>query len=244
MKLDTKKKILFLILFAVLVFIGNSINFSSLVGAEKQYFTLFQFFGPIAGAFLGPVVGVISVFIAEGADFIIAGKAFTLINLIRLLPMLFAVYYFGNYARKEKLSKIIMVLVPLVAIFLFIIHPIAGEAWYYSLYWLIPVLAVILPKWMPGKLLFKSLGATFTAHAVGSIAWLYAVPMTAEQWMGLIPVVAYERILFAVGIAGSFIVMNVVLDVVIEKFKLNIPLGALHIDKTYTLWLKTRVLKQ
>ena len=44
------------------------------------------------------------------------------------------------------------------------------------------------------------LGSTFTAHAVGSVIWLYAglVP-NPETWLALIPVVVLERILFASG---------------------------------------------
>jgi hypothetical protein len=56
-KLITTKGLLFLFIFSILVFVGDRINFSKLIGAENQFFTLFQFFGPVAGAFLGPVVG-------------------------------------------------------------------------------------------------------------------------------------------------------------------------------------------
>ena len=80
-KLMTKKGLLFLIIFSVLVFVGDRINFSKLVGAENQFFTLFQFFGPIAGSFLGPIVGVFSVLIAEASSYLLLGKAFTLINV-------------------------------------------------------------------------------------------------------------------------------------------------------------------
>src|SRR3989339_398122 len=82
----TKKHILFILIFAALVFIGNRINFSAIVGSTNQSFTFFQFFGPIAGAFLGPIFGAISVLFAELADFLLTGKAFTPINIIRLTP--------------------------------------------------------------------------------------------------------------------------------------------------------------
>src|SRR3989344_36007 len=95
-KLFSKKRIIFLLLFVIMVFIGNRINFSALIGAENQFFTLFQFFGPIAGSFLGPFFGIISVLGAELVDFLLAGKIFTLVNVIRLTPMLFAAYYFGT----------------------------------------------------------------------------------------------------------------------------------------------------
>lgn len=224
-----KKRIIFLILFAMMVLIGKRINFSSLVGAENQFFTLFQFFGPIAGSFLGPLFGVVAVLGAELADFFLVSKTWSLINTIRLTPMLFAAYYFG----KKKLN--ISVIVPLIAMTLFIVHPIGRYAWFYSLYWTIPVIVKILPKKYSNTLLLKSIGATFTAHSVGSVAWLYTVSMTAAQWIALIPIVAYERLLFAVGIAGSYIVLNTVLDKLSEKLKWKIPSDILHIDKHYIL---------
>ena len=73
-KLITRKGILFLLMFSILVFVGDKVNFSKLVGAENQFFTLFQFFGPVAGSFLGPVVGVLSVLIAEVASKIVQGN--------------------------------------------------------------------------------------------------------------------------------------------------------------------------
>lgn len=229
----SKKRLIFLAVFLVAAFFAMKINFSAVVGADNQHFTLFQFFGPIAGAFLGSVFGIIAVAGAELFNYIVVGKEFTFINILRLLPMLFAVYYFAKHNRKDKISKVFMVVIPLAAMVLFIAHPIGGKAWYYSLYWLIPVLAVVLPKKLPGKLFFRSLGATFTAHAIGSIAWLYSVPMTAEQWIGLIPVVAYERLLFAAGVAVSYVAVNTLLYKVAEKAK--VPSIVLNIDKRYLL---------
>ncbi len=228
-KIFTKKRIIFLLLFFVLVLIGKKVNFSPLVGAENQFFTLFQFFGPIAGGFLGPVFGIIAVALSQLADFLIVGKEWSLINLIRFLPMLFAVYYFSS--RK----KVVSVIIPVLCIFLFIIHPVGREAWLYTLYWLIPVLARILPEKVPGKIFFRSYGATFTAHAVGSAIWIYTVPMSAGQWMTLIPIVAYERFLFGLGIAGSYVIFNTVLDYVVEKWNLKIPQKILFLDKRYAL---------
>jgi len=78
--LFTKKRLVFIAIFTVLVLVGKQINFSPLVGAENQFFTLFQFFGPIAGGFLGAVVGGIAVLFAELIDFFIVGKEASLVN--------------------------------------------------------------------------------------------------------------------------------------------------------------------
>ncbi|MDO8480762.1 MAG: hypothetical protein Q7S65_02990 [Nanoarchaeota archaeon] len=224
------KKIVFLAIFLVAAFAAMNVNFSPIVGQENQFFTVFQFFGPMAGAFLGSPLGIIAVFGAQLLNLVVFGKSFDLLSMLRLLPMLFAVFYFANY-KKTRYSNIAMIVVPLLAMLLFITHPVAGKAWYYSLYWLIPPLGVLLPDKMKGKLAFRSLGATFTAHAVGGVIWLYTVPMTALQWTALVPVVAVERLLFASGIAVSYVVMNTLLDKLPEKTKAD----ALQIEKAYVL---------
>lgn len=230
----TPKRLLFIALFAVFAFITQRINFSALVGAENQFFTVFQFFGPIAGAFLGPVVGVIAVFLAEAADFLVAGKELTLINIARLLPMLFATYFFATI-NKEDRSKIFKISVPLAAIFLFVLHPVGSQVWFFALYWTIPIIAVLLPKKYSNSVVARSLGATFTAHAVGGALWVWTVPMTAAQWIGLIPVVAYERALFASGIVISYIAVNALLAFVVDKLKLEVPSDVLRLNRKYAI---------
>jgi hypothetical protein len=234
MKKTVTKKIIFLLIFSILALVTMNINFSSIVGAKNQYFTLFQFLGPIAGSFLGSILGILAVFCAQVVDILVTGKAFSLINMIRLAPMLFAVFYFSSFRKQKNSSKLFLILIPATAMMLFILHPVGRHAWFYSLYWLIPILSVILPKKVPGKLFFRSLGATFTAHAIGSIAFLYTVPMTSDQWISLIPIVAYERLLFTAGIMISFVAMNTLLNKVLDK--LNVPSSAVFIEKEYVLF--------
>lgn len=216
----SRKRMLFILLFGVIALISYQINFSSVLGVENQFFTLFQFFGPIAGAFLGPVAGAISVLLAEIGNFVLVGKSIELMNLLRLSPMLFAAYYFGKKARFPAI-------VSLICMVAFMLHPIGGQAWVYCLYWLIPAIM----KFLPDRLFLKSLGTTFTAHAVGSTLFLYAVPMSVEFWLGLIPVVAFERIMFALGITFSFIAMTTVLN----KVSAMLPEKVVFLDKKYIL---------
>ena len=212
-KLITKKGIVFLMIFSILVFVGDKINFSRLIGAENQFFTLFQFFGPVAGAFLGPVVGVLSVLIAEVGSKISTGASFNFLTILRLLPMLFAAWYFGT--KKDKLSF----LVPVAAIILFVMHPVGRQVWYFSLFWTIPMIVKLLPKKYGEITFLKSLGATFTAHAVGGAMWNYIVPMTPAAWILLIPVVIFERLVFASGITLSYLGLNTLLDKLDAKTK-------------------------
>ena len=225
-KLITKKGILFLFVFSVLVFVSDKVNFSKLVGAQNQFFTLFQFFGPVAGAFLGPVVGVLSVLIAEITSKIVNHATFDLITILRLTPMLFAAWYFGT--KKDKISF----LIPVAAIILFVAHPVGRQAWFFSLFWTIPIIIKLLPKKYSEKVFLKSMGATFTAHAVGGAMWNYIVPMTKAAWIALIPVVIYERLLFSIGIAVSFVLLNTLLDKLDSKTKAEY----VNVDKRYVLF--------
>jgi len=225
-KLITAKGVIFLLIFSILVFIGDKVNFSRLVGANNQFFTLFQFFGPVAGAFLGPVVGVLAVLIAEVASKIVNHAAFDLVTILRLTPMLFAAWYFGT--KKDKLSF----LVPIAAIILFVAHPVGRQVWFFALFWAIPIIIKLLPKKYGEKAFLRSLGATFTAHAVGGAMWNYIVPMTPEAWVALIPIVIFERLLFAGGIAISYIGFNTLLDKLDAKTKAEY----VNVDKKYILF--------
>jgi len=220
------KKICFLVIFTLLALGASRVNFSQLVGSNAQYFTFFQFFGPIAGAFLGPALGVGSVLLAQLVDFFLAGKAIEPVNVLRLLPMLFAAVYFAVFLKKGKLAKA-SIAIPIVCMALFVLQPVGRAAWYYSLFWAIPLLAKVFSK----RLFLRSLGATFTAHAIGSVIWAWTVPMTAEAWTLLIPVTAYERILFALGITVSFVAFNNVL----ARVEALAKTGVLSTEKNYLI---------
>lgn len=206
----------FVLLFIALTVIADQIKVSAIWGAPGQSFTLFQMIGPLPGFFLGPVIGVATVLTSEIIGYIALGKTFNFVNVMRLLPMLAAVYYFGTMGKARNYSLAI----PLIAMALFVLNPIGSQAWAYSLYWLIPVFCAIVK---PDSLFFKALGATFMAHCIGSIVWLYFVnPMTPELWLALIPVVAVERLSFAIGITVSFLAINKVLNKFFSESKAEV----------------------
>ncbi len=228
-KIFTKKRLIFLAIFTILALIAKQINFSPLIGAENQSFTLFQFFGPVAGAFLGSIFGVIAVLFAELIDFFVVGKEATWINIFRLAPMLFAVYYFGS--KKKSLN----VFIPLAAMILFIIHPVGRQAWLYSLFWLIPIIARLLPNKYAYGVPLRSLGATFTAHAVGSVLFIWSIPTDPGMWIGLLSVTAFERLMFALGIGISYVGFNALMDKVLVKLNIKVPSDVLKIEKRFTV---------
>lgn len=255
-----RKNIIFALLFIALSVVGLRVNFSKLVGADNQFFTFFQLWGPIAGGFLGSILGVFTVFIAQLLDFAVNGKEITLLNLARVLPMLFAAFYFSKSKINFKDNKLMIVL-PIIAMVAFWATPAGAGAWYFALFWAVPILVVainvlveqiatvktvlnmigdflssipVLGKILPSypQLFLLSLGATFTAHAVGGAIWAWSIPMTSAAWTALVPVVIYERLVFAFGISVSYIVFANVLAVVDRAFDIR---KFVTIDRRYLL---------
>jgi len=205
-----QKKLLFLTLFTLVGFLSLQVPFNKLAGSNVS-FTLFDFFAPIAGAFLGPVYGIASVLTVLITNNLVKDVPWTTGAIIRLFPTLFAVYYF---AQIQKRSGKWILAVPILAILTFLAHPNGRQVPYYPLmFWFIPLIAYRFKN----NLFMKSLGATFTAHAVGGAAWIWAFNLKAEIWNALIPVVISERLLFASGIAVSYIVVKHTLNYLAAK---------------------------
>lgn len=193
-----KHNLLFISLFTIIGLLALQVPISNLAGS-KVSFTLFDLFGPIAPAFIGTVPGIISVFVVQILNFLFHGAAVQDAGtIIRFFPMLFAAWYFS---KKSKLT----LLIPIIAIIAFVFHPIGKTVWYFGLFWTIPLLAYLIRDRF---LLARSLGATFTAHAVGGALWIYAFNLPANVWTSLIPIVITERIIFAVGISAAYILMT------------------------------------
>ncbi|KKQ89596.1 hypothetical protein A2W45_01560 [Candidatus Curtissbacteria bacterium RIFCSPHIGHO2_12_41_11] len=222
-----KSRIVFILLFILLGFVALQIPLSTLVGSSVK-FTLFDLLAPISGTFLGTGLGVVAVFLMQFVNLLVHGfGSFDKGAIIRLFPTLFAVWYFA-WVKKSPASKKILI-IPLLSMLAFNLHPIGRTVWFYSLFWLIPILV-----WPLGArfLVLRSLGATFTAHAVGGAIWIWVFNLPAAVWISLIPVVIMERGIFALGISASYILMNNVLAYLSSK-KL-IPIG-ITLDKKYLL---------
>lgn len=215
----TRQKLLFLALFTILGFVTLQIPVNKLAGSNVS-FTLFDFFGPIAGSFVGTVYGIGIVFVIEILNILVRHTPITFATIIRLFPTLFGLYYFSM--SKKKIHAFFL-LVPLLAIVSFIANPIGRQVWYYSLFWTIP----ILTYGKRNNLLLRSLGATFTAHAVGGAVWIWVFHLQASIWRNLIPIVIEERALFTFGIAASFLFMRYIAQFLVKKriisFKIAIP---------------------
>jgi len=198
MEKTTRNRLIFFTGFTLVGILALQVPLAKLVGSSVN-FTLFDAFAPIAGAFLGTAAGVLAVIVMQGFHFVTNGMNFDDAGaLIRLLPIVFAALYFS---RKMPLN----VVVPAFAIIAFVANPVGREVWYFSLFWTIPIICYFLQeRW----LLARALGATFMAHSVGGALWVWFVPLPAAVWASLIPVVIMERLLFAAGIAGTYLAVN------------------------------------
>ncbi|OGD87556.1 hypothetical protein A3J17_03300 [Candidatus Curtissbacteria bacterium RIFCSPLOWO2_02_FULL_40_11] len=222
-----KSKLIFVFLFIILGFVALQLPVNKLAGSRVS-FTLFDLFAPISAVFLGSVYGIIAVFFMQGANLIFNGLGnVDKGSIIRLFPTLFAVLYFALAAKSK--SKNYILFVPLISILVFNLHPIGKTVWYYSLFWFIPLLAWPLRR----RFLFaRALGATFTAHSVGGAVWIWVFNLPAAVWISLIPIVAMERGIFALGVSASYILMNNILSFL--SYKQFLP-KSVTFDRRYVL---------
>jgi hypothetical protein len=209
---SARNRILFVLFFVVLGFVALQIPVNTLAGSRVK-FTLFDLFAPISGAFLGTGLGVISVLAMQLSNLAFHGfgvvdnsSILKLVATLRIVPMMFGVWFFAHAASARASQK--MLIVPLLSIIIFNLHPIGRTAWVYSMFWLIPFLVWPFCK---KSLVARSLGSTFTAHSVGGAIWIWAFNLPQAAWISLIPVTAMERSIFALGISASYILMNNIL---------------------------------
>lgn len=192
----------------ILLELSSSIKFSFILGSKRLFFSAINITGPL----LGHCAGIGSFFLKSFTRiFFIKSNDLTIVYsfgkdffnpLVYHIPLIIASkYWFSS-------NKFIRLAVPMLCMALFIAHPIGREAFVYSWYWAIPLLVHFLPRQIP---FFEALGTTFVAHAVGSVLQLYYMPMAAEYWWGLMPVVIVERVLFASGITLVYYGANMIL---------------------------------
>lgn len=175
--------------YAGMLKISGLLKISFLVGSQMIWFSASNSVLPLAGAF-GGVMGSGLVFLIRQLLHLLFFKTISLSFLAFCIPGLCASLYWSTN------HFVVRLLLPIACMGFFVIHPVGVQAFVYSLYWLIPVVLYCIPQ---RSLFLQALGSTFVAHAVGSVIWLYTVPMTATMWIALMPIVLCERILFALG---------------------------------------------
>ncbi len=191
-------------LFTSLVSVSKWYKISFILGSFTAFFSGINVILPLTGAFTG-----------LGGSFFVGLMlfGFRVMSHGLSLPFHFAAYHLPGFfasAYWASSSLVVRFLVPLFCMVIFCLHPVGAAAWAYSLFWLIP-LFIYFKKY--DSIVAKSLGSTFVAHGVGSVIWLYTVPMTSGEWLSLIPVVCVERMVFVAGmvIMHAFISHGIVL---------------------------------
>jgi len=178
------------------LFCGALIKISSLCKCSFVFGSKFATFSgscatiPLTGAFAGGLVSFVIFAASCFLRYLIFGIA-SLHVFAFYLPGLCAAFYFSSLS----LSRIcIRLVLPVLCIALFLCNPVGLQAFAYSLFWLIPIVIYFLDK---KNIFLDALAATFIAHAVGSVIFLYTVSLPAVAWNALIPIVALERLAIA-----------------------------------------------
>ena len=150
-------------------------------------FSAFSCFAPLAGDFGGFPMAFLLI---AARHFLGAAGLFfpPVATSFYHLPTFFASAYWGTWGR------LVGIAVPVVCFVAFVAHPVGRFAVPYTIYWAIPL---VISLFRPKNSFFTALGSTFTAHAVGSTLWLYMFQSSPAYWLGLIPVVAVERLCMA-----------------------------------------------
>lgn len=161
---------------------------SFMVGSVNAFFSATNILVPvIAGS-----AGIVTLSGAMGIKVIIA----LLLSKVTLVSLMINTIpgFFGAWALINR-HWALRIVVPVLCMALFMLHPEGAHASLYVLYWLIPVCL-----YFSRSSFAQALSSTFVAHAVGSVIWIYTTDMAASAWLLLIPIVALERLTFAVGI--------------------------------------------
>jgi hypothetical protein len=187
-----------------LLLIASCTPWSMFLGSSAHVIGAWAVIVPLLGALL-PLTLSSSILMA-----LAFGRLVTIgLPLALGIPTMIAALSWAISTNKENsnttwvIDTLLHAALPLTCILLFVTHPTGQHASLYACYWLIPLTlwALRIAKlttnntWLNSTI--NALQSTFVAHAVGGIIWLYAVPMTAAQWLCLVPVVAVERLLIA-----------------------------------------------
>jgi len=199
------KNIILLFILLPLIYLGFFLKISFIAGSHRFFFSGVNFFVSIIGVFAQSFfsAGIISFFLLYKFS---SGITFG-------LPTLIATFCWSLNTRRSQLAKandfIARFLIPLCCMLIFILHPIGRQAYLYSFYWFIPGVIYLMQR--VGKcqsIFYYSLSVTFVSHAVGSIIWLFKIPMTAYDWFDLIPVVFLERFVFTLGMVVTYLAVQ------------------------------------
>jgi hypothetical protein len=196
----------------VMILFAKFVPFNWIVGSYRCAFSLTTIFAPVMAKQFGfgwislffisknwfsfaamPGVACLSLEPLANSGSVASGShvffSCLLLSLLHRTPLLFASF---AYRTRHWFTSIFL---PALCMLLFVSDAVGSVAWCYSLYWVIPMILYFVKN----SLLTRALGASFVAHSVGSVIWLYTGNISAEIWIGLIPIVVCERLLMTAG---------------------------------------------
>ena len=163
------------------------VTLSFVLGSKAAYFSLGQCFAPLVGAWATPGLTFIIHLIRSVWTCLYLGVG-VYISSVYHVPTFCGALYLSSH------SRLIRIGIPLVCMVAFIGHPVGNQVFLYSFYWLIPIAIAYRNS---TSFFLRSLGSTFTTHAVGSVIWLYTRAVPVSVWYNLIGIVWIERLMFA-----------------------------------------------
>lgn len=193
------------------------------IGKSFAHFSGIYFLIPLVGAFLSLPYAISITVLTFAGKVLLAGYPVT-----GGIPTLCAMLIWSAHAQmaqhKNFKSHLFYFLVnaalPALCMILFMTHSSVGRGALYALYWIIPIVLYCVHMILRRSSTFTvALSSTFVAHAVGSVLWLFTVPMTPKQWLALIPVVALERLAIALCMTVSLVAMKKTLALLRKKIQ-------------------------
>lgn len=164
------------------------------LGKQGFFFSAINLLGPLSGFYGGIGTAAMALFSGDLWNTFFMGKAFLAAGILNLhLPTLCAAAYWSTN------SFVVRLLIPIACMVAFWLHPVGGQAFYYALWWLIPVGIYFYPR---TSYFATALGSTFVAHAVGSVLWVYLLNIPPQTFATLMPIVPVERFVFALGMTA------------------------------------------
>lgn len=180
--------------------LASFFKLSFIVGSHAAFFSAVNIANPLIGAF-NTRKNTLLIFLALFITRWLFAGTIDLHFLAFIVPGLFAALYWNVAGPAVRL------LVPALCFCLFLAHPTGLAAAPYAFFWIIPM-ALYFKREKP--LFYHALSSTLIAHAVGSVIWIYTVPMSAATWLALIPIVCLERFSFAAGITVAHTLIQAV----------------------------------
>lgn len=176
------KKYLYWTVVVFLVCLARMIPFHWIVGSYNAHFSWSTMIAPIIAKYAG--LSWVGLFVVTARC---TSWQMLFLSCIKRIPLMIS-----SRAYIQP-SRMLYQCVPMLCMILFMVHPVGQKAWVYSLYWLIPFAL----WWVVDSMYIRALAASFIAHAIGSVIWLYMGHIPAEIWLQLIPVVWIERLTMA-----------------------------------------------